>query len=297
MLRMAEDLSHTSVGAGEYEEWNRIWSGLTDRDRKMYTRGNPRTCRQLSQRCYFEDLWSMLGESRAAKCLEMGAGRGTTSMYLTAQGCDVTMLDLAPEAFAAAARNFRSEHLPVPKFVTANATNTGIPKDSFDCIYSIGLLEHFDDPRPLLVETLRLLRPGGLAFHVVVPTIPERRMLLSYAMFAPWKLPPRRLKDAVKKLLGRDSGRRSHDMTRTEFDVEDYRRWLLELSVVDVTCVPYNAYHLPHGNRTLERLMVVPAYRVHRAWKRRLGRAPWMRTGAALAACVLVAFRKPACAA
>ena len=291
---MAEEPSHTSVGAGEYEQWNQIWSDLDDRDRQLYTRGKPRTCRQLGQRCYFEDLWSMLGQNRSAKCLEMGAGRGTTSMYLTAQGCDVTMLDLAPKAFEAAASNFRRENLRVPHFVAANATDTGLPSGSYDCIYSIGLLEHFDDPKPLLVESLRLLRPGGLAFHVVVPTVPERRMVLSYALFAPWKLPPRRFKDAANRLLGRRTKGRFEEMTRTEFDAADYRRWLSELSAEDVACLPYNAYHLPHRNRALERLLVVPAYRAHRACKRRLGRAPWTRTGAALAACVLVAFRKPA---
>ena len=148
-----------------------------------------------------------------------------------------------PQAFKLAEQNFRREKLPVPKFVAADATNTGLPTDSFDCIYSIGLLEHFDNPQPLLAETLRLLKPGGLAFHVVVPTIPERRMLLSYALFAPWKLPPRSLKDVANRLLGRQTKGQGNTMTRTEFGVADYRRWVAALPTADITCVPY--YSLP----------------------------------------------------
>ncbi len=290
---MAE-AQNVSVGAGDYEEWNEIWSNLTGDEVVWYLRGAPHTYRHMYQQVYFEDMWCLLGKKPGAKTLEMGAGRGTTTMYLTAVGCDATMLDLAPQAFAVAERNFRREGLKVPQFVAADATNTGLPSDSYDLITSIGLLEHFDDPRPLLAETLRLLKPGGLAFHVVVPTVPESRMWLSYALLAPWKLPPRRLKNAMNRLMGRRTSGPPEDMTRTEFDVADYRRWMAELPATDVMCVPYNAYHAPSHNRTIERYLGVPLYRAHRAVKKLFSRPPWARTADGLALCVLVAFRKPA---
>ncbi len=289
---MAEEMTRESVGVGEHQEWNRIWEGLTDDELVQFKRGAPQTYRQLSQRCYFDDLWALLGQKRDAKCLEVGAGRGTTSMYLTAAGCDVTMLDLAPQSFAQAERSFRLEKLPVPKFVTADATHTGLPSNEYDCIYSIGLLEHFDDPRPLLVETLRLLRPGGLAFHVVVPTIPESRMRLSYALLAPWKLPPRGLKDSVNRLLGRKTKGPVDKMTRTEHGVDDYVKWLEDMPAKDVHCIPYNAYHPANANLAIERWWGVPLYRAHHAVKRLVSRPPWSRTCNCLAMCVLVAFRK-----
>jgi len=278
-------------GAGEYRAWNGIWGRLSGADRQLFTRGTPATCRQLSLRCYFEDLWAMLGE-RPAKCIELGSGRGTLSMYLAARGCDVTMLDLASEAFAVAAENFAKEGLPAPNLVAADAAATGLPDGAFDCVCSIGLLEHFDDPRPVLAETVRVLRPGGLAFHVVVPKIPERRMLVTNALFTPWKLPPRRLKDAANRLLGRNT-RGGPEMKRTTLDTDDYRRMLAELRVGDATCIPYNPYHAAHENGPLERLLVTPVYRAHRALRHRVGAAPWTRTLEALAAAVLVAFRKP----
>ena len=101
----------------------------------------------------------------------------------------------------------------MPQFVVADAVQTGLPSGEFDCIYSIGLLEHFDDPRPLLTETSRLLRPGGLAFHVVVPRTPESRRRLSYALLAPWKLPSRGLRDSVNRVLRRDTKGHTRKMT------------------------------------------------------------------------------------
>jgi 2-polyprenyl-3-methyl-5-hydroxy-6-metoxy-1,4-benzoquinol methylase len=290
---MAEELSSASQGVGEYEAWNQIWENVPAEELSFFTPGTPRRYRQLNQKIYFEDMWSMLGKNRSAKCLEMGAGRGTTSMYLAAEGCDVTMLDLAPQAFKLAEQNFRREKLRVPQFVAADATKTGLPSNSFDCIYSIGLLEHFDNPQPLLAETFRLLRPGGLAFHVVVPTIPERRMVVSYALFAPWKLPPRQLKDVTNRLLGRKTKGGDTPMTRTEFGVAEYRHWVDELHAADITCVPYYSYHAPHSIRAVEQYLAVPLYRAHRAVKRQFVSAPWARTWNCLAACVLVAFRKP----
>lgn len=289
---MAEQMTRDSVGVGEHEQWNRIWTDLSDDELVQYRRGAPRTYRQLAQRVYFEDLWALLGQKRDARCLEIGAGRGTTSMYLTAEGCDVTMLDLAPQSFAQAERCFKSQNLPVPKFVVADAQHTGLPENSYDCIYSIGLLEHFDDPRPLLTETLRLLRPGGMAFHVVVPTIPESRMRLSYAFLAPWKLPPRGLKDSVNRMLGRNTKGSREKMTRTEHGVADYVKWLATLPATDVICIPYNPYHPANNNRTVERWWGVPLYRLHRCLKRFISRPPWARTADSVAMCVLVSFHK-----
>lgn len=40
---------------------------------------------------------------------------------------------------------------------------------SFDLVYSMGVIEHFDDPRPAVMQHLRLLRPSGTA----VLTIPN----------------------------------------------------------------------------------------------------------------------------
>lgn len=38
---------------------------------------------------------------------------------------------------------------------------TSFPTESFDVVYSAGLIEHFEDPRPIVEAHFRLCRPGG----------------------------------------------------------------------------------------------------------------------------------------
>jgi ubiquinone/menaquinone biosynthesis C-methylase UbiE len=113
--------------------------------------------------------------------------------------------------------------------VLADARATGLESDSYDCVYSLGLLEHFDDPTPVLAEMLRVLKPGGWLYALVVPERPARVKWAAYALFAPWRLaalalPPgaRRL---AKRLLRRERGAEAVPL-RTGFTCRDYVRLL-----------------------------------------------------------------------
>jgi SAM-dependent methyltransferase len=39
----------------------------------------------------------------------------------------------------------------------------------FDVVFSTGLLEHFEDPSPIVLEMARVLKPGGLFWSDIVP--------------------------------------------------------------------------------------------------------------------------------
>jgi len=47
-----------------------------------------------------------------------------------------------------------------------DAMNTGLESDSFDCALSFSVFEHLPEPRLVMREIVRLLRPGGVAFHI-----------------------------------------------------------------------------------------------------------------------------------
>ena len=141
----------TYAGQGDPGKWDNIWKSIDVEKKQLYSEGPPRNITQLAHRGYFEDLCYYMGNrAYSARYLEVGAGRGTTAMYLSKQECDVTMLDLSPEGFRMAEANFKRHGIKLPAMIIADAQNTGLPDCSFDCVYSIGLLEHFIDPLPLL---------------------------------------------------------------------------------------------------------------------------------------------------
>ncbi|HYE61317.1 MAG TPA: class I SAM-dependent methyltransferase [Phycisphaerales bacterium] len=54
--------------------------------------------------------------------------------------------------------------LPRPKFKQMDATEMSFPDASFDFIYSFNTFEHIPDPRAVVREAVRVLRPGGVFF-------------------------------------------------------------------------------------------------------------------------------------
>lgn len=278
----------------DFEIWDSAWASLQGADTQLFTRSTPRTIHAFRHRCYFEDLWPLIEQSGGrGKYLEVGAGRGTTSMYLASRGCDVTLLDYSPTGLAVARRNFARERLPAPRTVIADARNTGLDADAYDCVYSLGLLEHFDDPGPVLHEMLRVLKPGGYLYALVLPRFPARTRFLAYGLFAPWKLAwlliPAPLRAWGKRLLGRQVAVAKPN--RTEFSGPKYVGMLPEDAVTEVSWCFYCPYHEVYRGATADRWILTPAYRLHHALLKRLVK-PSARTSAAFASCILLTCRK-----
>ncbi len=283
--------STDAATAGNWREWHDIWAmprpGGVD---MLFTRCRPRSLLEFWQRCYFEDLWALLDRPGAGlKCVELGSGRGTTSMYLTAKGCDVTMVDLAPAAFEQATCNFHQTGLPLPRMVLADACSTELPSESYACVYNIGLLEHFEDPLPVLRESWRLLRKNGVLFSVIVPRVPASRKWLVELLFAPWRMVLRPVRSYAKSLFGRSLvPQAAGGMVRTDYTRDHYRRWMHGIGAVNVQCIPYNPYHgLWKANLSIGPFLRL--YQLHHSLKRQ---APRGKTWASTAACDLLVCRK-----
>src|SRR5690606_2213272 len=75
------------------------------------------------------------------------------------------------EVLAVARRIFAANDHPA-RFVEGDARALPFADGSFDVVVSIGLLEHFEDPRVPLAEPIRVRRPGGRPLAYIVP---ERR--------------------------------------------------------------------------------------------------------------------------
>lgn len=131
--------------------------------------GAPATQRQINLYWYYRFLKKILIDRNYKKGLEIGCGRGTMSLYLRKyEGLDATLLDLEPSAIELAKENFKSRGVE-GEFVVASSDAMPFPDNSFDMVYSIGLLEHLKNYGKTLEECYRILKPGGAIVHLNIP--------------------------------------------------------------------------------------------------------------------------------
>jgi len=97
---------------------------------------------------------------REVSALELGGAVGAWAVYLARRlGMRVSVLDYAPAGVELTRRNF--DLLGVPGEVTLGDMFTA-EGGSFDLVYSLGVIEHFDDTRSAVAAHLRFVRPGGI---------------------------------------------------------------------------------------------------------------------------------------
>ncbi|MEP6741963.1 MAG: class I SAM-dependent methyltransferase [bacterium] len=100
--------------------------------------------------------------ARGLKVLEIGCGLGTDGAQFAKTGADYTGVDLTEAAVDLARRRFELFNIP-GTFETADAENLDFPDESFDIVYSHGVLHHTPDTAKAIREIHRVLRPGGRA--------------------------------------------------------------------------------------------------------------------------------------
>jgi SAM-dependent methyltransferase len=81
---------------------------------------------------------------------------------------DAYALDPSPQAVRLASRTAAALGTPM-RVLRGDAFQLPFPDGAFAMVLSGGLLEHFEDPRPVIAEMVRVLRPGGTFYADVVP--------------------------------------------------------------------------------------------------------------------------------
>lgn len=101
-------------------------------------------------------------QSKNLRVLEVGCGLGTDGVQFAKAGADYTGIDLTQAAVELAKRHFESLELS-GAFCIADAEGLDFPDNSFDVVYSHGVLHHTPDTAGAVREIHRVLRPGGKA--------------------------------------------------------------------------------------------------------------------------------------
>lgn len=139
--------------------------------------------------------WS-LADLRAKRVLDAGCGMGRFAEICADAGAEVHAVDLS-SAVEAAARNLG--HRPAIRLYQADIMHLPFPEESFDFIYSIGVLHHTPDPRAAFLRLPPLLKPGGaIAVWVYVRKRPlpwgsEILRRLTPSLPKPWLLKASRI--------------------------------------------------------------------------------------------------------
>src|SRR4029079_6945873 len=101
-------------------------------------------------------------ETKGLRVLEIGCGLGTDGAQFARAGADYTGIDLTDAAIDLAQKRFQLFNLP-GKFQTDDAEKLSFADNTFDVVYSHGVLHHTPDIESAIREIHRVLRPGGRA--------------------------------------------------------------------------------------------------------------------------------------
>jgi SAM-dependent methyltransferase len=98
---------------------------------------------------------------RAAKIIDLGAGRGTFAEMLRARGLEIDCVDPDPENQVILRERGFSVHASMDEY----------EEESIDYVYTLNVLEHVPDDEELIRAVFSRLRSGGRLF-IFVPAFP-----------------------------------------------------------------------------------------------------------------------------
>jgi len=120
---------------------------------------------EISEKRYYGREWHIpvtaaFSAYRDKEVLEIGCSIATDGLEFAKAGANYTGVDLTPHSIELAEERFRLFNVP-GNFVVSNAEELPFPDESFDHIYSFGVIHHAPAPEKIAAEMHRVLRKGG----------------------------------------------------------------------------------------------------------------------------------------
>jgi ubiquinone/menaquinone biosynthesis C-methylase UbiE len=97
---------------------------------------------------------------RGKRLLEIGCGLGTDLLQFARAGAIATGVDLTAASIELVRKRFALEGIPVDAQV-ADAEHLPFGNNTFDVVYSFGVLHHTPNTQKSIDEVYRVLKPGG----------------------------------------------------------------------------------------------------------------------------------------
>jgi len=94
------------------------------------------------------------------RVLDVGSGNGYVLSKYAAEGAEVCGIDITQSAIDLCIKRF--EYLQLKgNFQVADAQHIPFPDNTFDCVFSMGVLHHVPDTQKAIDEIYRVLKPDG----------------------------------------------------------------------------------------------------------------------------------------
>lgn len=140
--------------------WNQAACGedlyLTTTDRKGYQAQSDMRYRLEPYILAFADFQS----ARDRRVLEIGVGLGADHQCFAEAGAELYGIDLTERAVGHTQQRLQAFGLQ-SNLAVGDAENLDFPEDSFDIVYSWGVLHHSPNTPKAIAEVHRVLKPGG----------------------------------------------------------------------------------------------------------------------------------------
>lgn len=101
------------------------------------------------------------------RVLEIGLGQGSESEQIIRRGGIWSGIDLTAEAVARVSTRLAVRDLPYEAIKQGTACDIAFPSDTFEIVFSHGVLHHVPDIRAAQREIARVLKPGGILVVMV----------------------------------------------------------------------------------------------------------------------------------
>ncbi len=147
------------------EQWSQDPCGAEfDREHELGTREFFEAIERHRYSAYAPWMPRVMGfdKFRGAKLLEIGCGMGTDLLQFARGGARCTGVDLTPRSVEITRHRFGLYGM-AGAFMIADGERLPFASESFDVVYSNGVLHHTPDTAGAIREVHRVLRPGGVA--------------------------------------------------------------------------------------------------------------------------------------